>query len=338
MYVMSDHEHPHAHEHAHGHAHDDHDDRGDGHAHTPKHSHAHGHAHAPSGVVGPRFALGAAVNFAFVIAEVGFGIASHSVALVADAAHNFGDVVGLLLALGATVLARRLPSTKHTYGLRKTTLLATLANAVLLLVAVGGVLWEAVQRLFHPEPVHAPVVIVVAVIGVLVNGVSALLFMRDRHKDTNVRAAFAHLMSDAFIALGVAGAGVVVLFTGWQWLDPVTSLAVSVAVVAMTWSLLKDAVASVIDAVPGHVDYGSVRAYLETLPKVSEVHDLHIWRLSSTETALTAHLVLPWSEYAPTFLQDVCKHLHDRFEIEHSTLQIETAGAPPCVLAPDDRV
>jgi cobalt-zinc-cadmium efflux system protein len=298
----------------------------------------HEHSHSARGIVGPRFALGAAVNFAFVIAEVTFGIASRSVALVADAAHNFGDVVGLLLALGATVLARRRPSSTHTYGLRKTTLLATLANAVLLLVAVGGVLWEAVQRLIHPEPIQARVVIVVAVAGVFVNGTSALLFMRDRHKDTNVRAAFAHLISDALIALGVAAAGAVVWFAGWQWLDPVASIAVSVAVVAMTWSLLKDAVASVIDAVPGHVDYGLVRAYLTELPNVSEVHDLHIWRLSSTETALTAHLVVPWSTYAPTFLQDVCKQLHDRFEIEHSTLQIETAGAPLCALAPEDTV
>ena len=304
----------------------------------PMSEHHHGHSHAARTDAEPRFAIGAAVNFAFVIAEVGFGIASHSVALVADAAHNFGDVVGLLLALGATVLARRRPSSTHTYGLRKTTLLATLANAVLLLVAVGGVLWEAMQRLVHPEPVRAPVVVAVAIAGVIVNGASALLFTKDRHEDTNARAAFAHLVSDALIAFGVAAAGALVWLTGWQWLDPLTSLFVSVAVVTMTWSLLKEAFASVIDAVPGHVDYGSVRTYLTELPSVSEVHDLHIWRLSSTETALTAHLVLPWSTYAPTFIQDVCKQLHDRFSIEHSTLQIETAGAPPCALAPDDKV
>jgi len=312
-----------------------------------EHDHVHDHdlasgAAGPrfgSGAAGPRFAIGAAVNFAFVVAEVGFGIASHSVALVADAAHNLGDVLGLLLAWGATILARRLPSSTHTYGLRKTTLLATLANAVLLLVAVGGVVWEAVQRLRHPEPVQASVVILVAAAGVVVNGVSALFFMKDRRKDTNVRAAFAHLAADALIAICVAAAGAVVWVTGWQWLDPVTSLAVSAAVVTMTWSLLKNAVASVIDAVPDHVDYGSVREFLIQLPNVTEVHDLHIWRLSSTETALTAHLILPWAAYAPTFLEDVCKQLHDRFEIAHSTLQIEAPGAAqPCALAPDDKV
>jgi cobalt-zinc-cadmium efflux system protein len=297
------------------------------------------HQHGSSHVVGPRFAIGAGVNFVFVVAEVAFGIASHSVALVADAAHNFGDVLGLLLALGAAVLARRLPSSTHTYGLRKTTLLATLANAVLLLVAVGGVVWEAVQRLGHPEPVQATVVVVVALAGVLVNGATALLFMKHRHQDTNVGAAFAHLVSDALIAVGVAVTGALVWLTGWRWLDPVTSIAVSIAVVTMTWSLLKDAAASVIDAVPAHIDYRSVRAYLAQLPSVSEVHDLHIWRLSSTETALTAHLVLPWSAHAPTFLQDVCRQLHDRFQIEHSTVQIEASGLDqPCALAPDDKV
>ncbi|HEX3696421.1 MAG TPA: cation diffusion facilitator family transporter [Polyangia bacterium] len=307
----------------------------DHHHHAPMADHHHGHSH----VVGPRFAVGAAVNFAFVLAEIAFGVAAHSVALVADAAHNFGDVLGLLLAWGATILARKLPSSTHTYGLRKTTLLATLANAVLLLVAVGGVVWEAIQRLQDPEPVRAGIIIVIAAAGVVVNGASALLFMKDRHEDTNVRAAFAHLAADALIAVCVAIAGGLVFLTGWQWLDPVTSLAVSAAVVTMSWRLLKDAVASVIDAVPDHVDYRAVREYLTRLPSVSEVHDLHIWRLSSTETALTAHLVVPWSVCEPTFLQDVCRQLHDRFAIEHSTLQLDAPGLDqPCALAPDDKV
>jgi len=297
------------------------------------------HEHSSGPVAGTRFAIGAGVNFAFVVIEVAFGVASHSVALVADAAHNFGDVLGLLLAWIATVLARRIPSSTHTYGLRKATLLATLANAVLLLVAVGGVVWEAIQRLRYPGPVQGAVVVVVAAAGVIVNGASALLFMRDRHHDTNIRAAFAHLAADALIAVCVGVAGAFVWFGGWQWIDPVTSIAVSGVIVAMAWSLLKDAVASVIDAVPAHVDYGSVREYLIQLPSVSEVHDLHIWRLSSTETALTAHLVVPWSSCAPTFLPDVCKQLHDRFDIEHSTLQIEAPGAAqPCAQAPEDTV
>jgi len=297
------------------------------------------HEHSTGPVAGTRFVIGAGVNLAFVIVEVAFGVASHSVSLVADAAHNFGDVLGLLLAWVATVLARRLPSSTHTYGLRKATLLATLANAVLLLVAVGGVVWEAIQRLRHPALVQGAVVVVVAAAGVIVNGASALLFMKNRHEDTNIRAAFAHLAADALIAVCVGVAGACVWLGGWNWIDPMISIAVSGAVVAMTWSLLKDAVASVIDAVPAHVDFGSVREFLIQLPNVSEVHDLHIWRLSSTETALTAHLVVPWSSCAPTFLPDVCKQLHDRFDIEHSTLQIEAPGAAePCALAPEDTV
>jgi cobalt-zinc-cadmium efflux system protein len=303
------------------------------------HHHAHGHAHASPRVGDRRFAIGAGVNLAFVIVEVVLGVAAHSVALVADAAHNFGDVLGLLLAWGAAVLARRIPSTKHTYGLRKTTLLATLANAVLLLLAVGGVVWEALHRLRQPEPVQAVLVMIVAGAGVVVNGASALLFVRDRHRDTNVDAAFAHLAADAVIALGVAAAGLLVWLTGWRWIDPAASLAVSLAIVVMTWGLLREAMASVIDAVPAHVDYRGVREFLLRLPGVADVHDLHIWRLSSTETALTAHLVLPWSTVAPTFLQDACRQLHDRFHIEHATLQMEPPEtASDCTLAPAGRV
>jgi cobalt-zinc-cadmium efflux system protein len=298
-------------------------------------AHEHRIDHPASG----RFGLGAGINLAFVVAEVAFGIASHSIALVADAAHNMGDVLGLLLAWAAATLARRVPSATHTYGLRKTTLLATLANAVLLLVAIGGVVWEAVHRLQRSEPVQASVIIVVAAVGVLVNGGSALLFMKERHHDTNMRAAFTHLAADAAIAVCVVMAGILVWLTGWQWIDPVTSLAVSVTVVAMTWGMLREAVGSVVDAVPSHIDYGEVRRYLAELPNVREVHDLHIWRLSSTETALTAHLVVPWSACPPDFVQDVCMNLHDRFQIEHSTLQIETPDAVhPCALGPEDKV
>jgi cobalt-zinc-cadmium efflux system protein len=299
------------------------------------------HEHSSPRLVGPdrRYAIGVAVNLSFVVFEVVFGIVAHSVALVADAAHNLSDVLGLLLAWGATVLARRLPSTTHTYGLRKTTLLATLANAVLLLVAVGAVVWEAVQRLRNPMPVAAGVVVVVAAVGVAVNGASALLFLKGRHHDSNLRAAFAHLAGDAVIAMGVAGAGLVVMRTGWLWVDPVTSIVVSGFVVTMTWSLLRGAVGAVVDAVPSHIDYVAVREYLRHLPNVLEVHDLHIWPLSSAETALTAHLVLPASGQGPALLPGACWELRDRFHIEHATLQVESAEvAHPCALAPDDRV
>ena len=302
-------------------------------------SHSHEHEHASGPVPDTRYAIGVGVNAAFVVAEVFFGFAAHSMALVADAAHNLTDVLGLLLAWGATVLARRLPSSTHTYGLRKTTLLATLANAVLLLVAVGSVVWEAVQRLRNPAPVDATVVMLVAGVGVVVNGASALMFRRGRDHDTNLRAAFSHLAGDAVIALGVVASGALVLRTGWLWLDPLTSIAVSALVITMTWSLLRDAFGSVIDAVPGHVDYSAVRDFLRQLPNVTEVHDLHIWPLSSVETALTAHLVLPPGGCGPSFLHDTCKELHDRFRIEHATIQVESANlANPCALSPDDRV
>jgi cobalt-zinc-cadmium efflux system protein len=313
------------------------------HDHGPGPGHDHGHSHAHGQAPGPgadaRYAIGVGVNAAFVVAEVICGLTAHSVALVADAAHNLTDVLGLLLAWGATVLARRLPSATHTYGLRKTTLLATLANAILLLVAVGAVVWEALQRLRHPAAVNATIVVVVAGCGVLINGASALLFLRGRDHDTNLRAAFAHLAADALIALGVVASGVIVMRSGWLWVDPVTSLGVSALVVTMTWSLLREAFGSVIDAVPGHIDYAAVRDYLRQLPNVAEVHDLHIWPLSSVETALTAHLVLPPGGYGPSFVHDACKELHDRFRIEHATLQVESTNVvDPCVLSPDDCV
>lgn len=299
------------------------------------------HEHPSHSVVAPdrRYAMGVGVNLSFVVFEVVFGILAHSVALVADAAHNLTDVLGLLLAWGATVLARRLPSETHTYGLRKTTLLATLANAILLLVAVGAVVWEAVQRLRNPMSVDAGMVVVVAAVGVVINSASALLFLKGRDHDTNLRAAFAHLAGDALIAMGVVGAGIVVMRTGWLWVDPLTSILVSGFVVAMTWSLLKGAFGAVVDAVPSHIDYAAVREYLRHLPNVLEVHDLHIWPLSSAETALTAHLVSAAPGHASSFLQDTCRDLRDRFHIDHATLQVESAEVThPCALAPTDRI
>jgi cobalt-zinc-cadmium efflux system protein len=301
------------------------------------HGHHHDHPGTPEPTGGGRrWPIGIGLNLAFVVLEVIFGVYAHSIALIADAAHNVSDVLGLLLAWGATALALRPPSSRHTYGLRRTTLLATLANTVLILLAAGGVIWEAAKRLGAHPPVAGKVVMAVAGAGVLLNGSSALLFLRGRARDANLRAAFGHLASDAIIALSVMLSAGVIVLTGWTWLDPAISLAVGAVIVFGTWSLLRDAVGSVVDAVPAHVNLGAVRLYLRSLPGVTEVHDLHVWPLSTTETALTAHLVLPWASCSRDFLRDACRHLHDEFKIEHATLQIEPAEAPElCHLAPD---
>jgi len=306
------------------------------------HDHAHGgghsHQHAP-GNVGRAFAVGIVLNFGFVIVEGVYGGLSHSMALVADAGHNLGDVLGLVLAWGATLLARRKPTKRRTYGFRSSTIIASLANAIVLLVAVGGIAWESVRRLFDPEPVAGKTVIVVALIGVVINAGSAALFMADRKGDLNVRSAFLHLATDALLSLGVAVAGGVMLFTGWRWLDPVVSIVLSIVILVSTWRLLRDAVNLVLDAVPEGIDPDKVRAYLAGLPGVLEVHDLHIWAMSTTETALTAHLIMPNASCHPKFLHEVCGELHKRFEIEHSTLQVEAPEAPdPCRLAPEEAV
>ena len=303
-----------------------------------EHEHDHDHPH-PGTADGRSWAIGVGLNLSFVAAEVIFGLRAHSVALVADAAHNFSDVLGLLLAWGATTLALRPPSSRHTYGLRRTTLLATLANAVLVLVAAGAVIWEAAMRLGTRPPVAGRTVMVVAAAGVLVNGTSALLFRRGRERDANRRAAFVHLASDAIISVSVLISAGIIVATGWTWVDALVGLAVGVTIVVGTWSLLRDALGSVVDAVPPHVDLGAVRLYLRSLPGVTEVHDLHVWPLSTTETALTAHLVLPWASCSPEFLRNACGHLHREFKIEHATLQIEPAEAREhCHLASDQVV
>ena len=278
------------------------------------------------------------MNFGIVVLEAGYGVVSHSLSLLADAGHNLGDVLGLGLAAGAAVLARRKPTRKRTYGFRRLTLLSALINAIVLLVATGAIALSSVQRFFHPEPVAATTVIVVAAITMVVNAASAMLFLRDRHHDLNVEGAFLHLASDAAIALGVVIANIVIWRTGWQWLDPVTSLVVGFMILAGTWSLLRRSIDLVLDAVPEGIDVDAVRAYLATLPRVSEVHDLHVWATSSTENALTAHLVMPTNSCEPRFLGDVCKTLHDRFGIDHTTLQLDAEEAPdPCRLAPSNK-
>jgi cobalt-zinc-cadmium efflux system protein len=300
----------------------------DGHEH-------HHHEHASR--KGRAFVIGIILNLAIVVVEVVFGLGARSMALLADAGHNLGDVLGLVLAGGAALLAQRKPTKRHTYGLRRLTLLAALANAILLLVATGGVTWEAIRRLASPEPVQTTTVLVVAAISVVVNAASASLFFAERSADLNVRAAFLHLAGDAAIGLGVILATLVLRVTGWTWVDSATAIAVSLLIVASTWSLLRKSAALVLDAVPDKIDIDAVKAFLSALPRVREVHDLHIWAMSTTETALTAHLVMPGNTCEPAFLGDVCKGLHDRFGIEHATLQLDPEEAPdPCKLAPED--
>ncbi len=282
------------------------------------------------------FVLGVVLNLAIVVLEVVYGLVARSMALLADAGHNLGDVLGLVLAGAAAFLARRRPTKHRTYGYRRLTLLAALANSVLLLLAVGAIASEAIRRLQAPQPVSEHAVIVVAAIAVVVNGASALVFTRGAEHDVNVRAAFLHLAGDAGISLGVVVSGVIMLRTGWLWLDPAVSLGVALLVLASTWSLLRRSLNLVLDAVPEGIDIDEVRRFLASLPRVRDVHDLHVWPLSTTETALTAHLVMPSNTCEPTFLADVCHELHERFEIEHATLQVDPEDAPdPCRLAPE---
>jgi cobalt-zinc-cadmium efflux system protein len=315
------------------------------HPHTHDHSHpgaheGHGHhvgAHLPPESHSGAFAAGIALNLAIVAAEVVYGVMGHSMALLSDAAHNASDVLGLALAWAATAVARRKPSARHTYGLRRMTILAALGNAVFLLVGTGGVGWEAIRRLGSPGDVDARTVMIVAGGAAAINGASALLFSKGRHKDLNLQSAFLHLAGDAAIAAGVVLSGLIVWKTGWTVLDPITSLVVSALVLLSTWALLKASLNLALDAVPAGIDPEEVRAYLSDLPGVTEVHDLHIWAMSTTENALTAHLVMPEPGGNATFLGDACKVLSERFHIEHSTLQVEPPDAPsPCRLAPEE--
>lgn len=285
------------------------------------HGHPHGHDHGPVDY-GRAFAIGIALNAAYVVAEAAFGLASHSLALVADAGHNLSDVLGLALGWLAVVLAKRPPTPRHTYGLRRSSVLAALGNAVLLLVAIGAVAWEAVGRLMRPEPVAGTIVMAVAGAGILVNGFSAWLFASGRKGDLNVRAAFSHMMVDALVSLGVVLAGLAIRFTGAAWIDPLVSLGVAGLVAWGTWGLLRESVDLALDAVPEGIDPLAVRGYFEGLPEVAEIHDLHVWAMSTTETALTAHVVCPGG-MGDARLHTVSEELHDRFGIEHATVQVE---------------
>lgn len=300
--------------------------------------HHHHHHHVPPARPDRAFAIGAAVNAGFVAAELVLGLIANSMALLADGAHNLGDVLALLLAWGAVWLSRRPPTPHRTYGWGRSSILAALVNAMVLLIGVGAISAGAVERLLTPEPVASTIVIAVAAAGILVNTGSALLFLRDRGHDLNIRAQFIHLASDAMVSLGVVAAAIVIRFTGWFWLDPVTSLAIAAMIVIGTWGVLRESVNLAMDAVPGGVPHHEVEAFLATLPGVTEVHDLHIWGLSTTDTALTAHLVYA-GEASDRRLNELTRELRHRFGISHATVQIESdADAALCRLRPNDVV
>ena len=302
------------------------------HAH---HGHTHEHTHAPGGH-DRAFAIGIALNLAFVAIEAVYGVLAHSMALLADASHNLSDVLALGLAWGASVLGRRVPSERFTYGLRSSSILAALVNAMLLMLVVGGIALEAIQRLMNPVPVTSTTVVWVALVGIAVNGVTALFFLRDREHDLNVKGAFLHMAADAAVSLGVALAGVGMLYAGWVWLDPVMSLAIAAAIVGSTWGLLRDSLNLSLHAVPSRIDTEHVRGYFHGLDGVAEFHDLHIWGMSTTETALTVHLVMPDGHPSDRFIAQVSCDLRERFHVGHATIQVETGDElHPCPLAPE---
>jgi cobalt-zinc-cadmium efflux system protein len=303
---------------------------------TPAHS-AGDHSHAGSGHIhhlpetfGKAFAIGITLNFVYVFAQVLFGLAAHSLALLADAGHNLGDVLGLFMAWGASLLAQRQPTQRYTYGLRRSTILASLANAILLLVAVGAISWEAIRRFGEHERVTGITVICVAAVGVIINGITAMLFVSGRKHDLNIKGAFMHMASDAAVSAGVVVAGFVILFSGWWWLDPVVSLLINAIIVWGTWGLLRDSLDMTMDAVPAGVDLPSVQNYFRNLPGITDLHHLHIWPLSTTETALTVHLIKPQTEGDDALLGTVTLELSTRFGIDHATIQFERGLIRSC--------
>lgn len=284
------------------------------------------HNHGPADY-NRAFAIGVVLNFGFVIAEVIFGLTADSLALLADAGHNLSDVAGLLLAWGASVLSRLRPTARRTYGYRSTTIIAALVNAVILLVAVGGIALESVQRFKRPAPAAGETIIIVAAIGVVINTVTALLFFAGRKKDLNIRGAFLHMASDAGVSVGVVLAGIGIMTTGWLWIDPLVSLVIAAIILVSTWGLLKESMNLALQAVPAGIDTQMVSDYLSRLPGVTAVHDLHIWAISTTETALTAHLVKPDPIDDDVLITQVRRDLFENFGIDHMTLQWERSDS-----------
>ncbi|MEI9805179.1 MAG: cation diffusion facilitator family transporter [Pseudolabrys sp.] len=303
--------------------------------HDHDHNHDHGqvgHVHAPKSF-GAAFAVATGLNFALVAVQIYYGITAHSMALLADAGHNFADALGLLIAWIAHILAAAAPTRRYTYGFRSVSILSALANGGILLTATGAIAWEAIQSLGNPPPVSGVVVMIVAAAGIVINGGSAWLLVAGQ-KDLNIRGAFLHLVGDAAVSAGVVAGGLVIVLTGWNWVDPVVSLAISAVIMWTAWGLLKEAANLSLDAVPSGIDPEEVRQFLIHLPGVTGIHDLHIWAMSTTENALTCHLIVPQASSGDQFLQSACDAIQHKFGIGHSTLQIET-GEGVCKLAPD---
>ncbi len=299
------------------------------HQHQDSHSHGHvGHAHAHHGHGnhhnhGRAFVIAIILNTVFVVVEFAYGFTANSTALMADAGHNLSDVLGLLLAGGAAILARKAPSERYTYGLRNTSILAALANAMFLLVVCGALAWEAIHRFPQPPAVAGLTVTWVAAVGIAINGLSAWLFMKGSKEDLNIRGAYLHMAADAVVSLGVVVAGVTMIYTGWYWLDPIISLVIVIVILICTWELLRESMQLALTAVPANIEVPAIDAYLRQCDGVTDIHDLHIWGMSTTETALTVHLVMPKGYPGDTFLDEVIQTLETRFLIHHSTLQIE---------------
>jgi cobalt-zinc-cadmium efflux system protein len=293
-----------------------------GHAHAHDHAHSHAHGHHRHDDFGRAFAAGIALNLGFVAVETVFGFYANSISLISDAGHNLSDVLGLVVAWAGAVMARRAASPRFTYGLKKAPILAALFNSLFLMIAVGAIGAEAVRRLFHPAPTNGETVMIVAAIGIVVNGLTALLFARGQH-DINVRAAFMHMAGDALVSIAVVFAGAVILLTGQQWVDPVMSIAVAVVILWGSVGLLKESVWMSLAGVPSGIDLDRVEAALAALEGVDAVHDLHVWPLSTTETALTAHMVTAQADYPDALLESARAILHERFRIEHCTIQVE---------------
>ena len=314
-----------------------HDNGHEKHSRSPRHRRRAGHHHPHRAAdYGRAFAIGIGLNLGYVAVEAGFGLAAGSLALLADAGHNLADVLGLGLAWGAAMLGRRRPSQRYTYGLRSSSILAALANAIILLVATGGIAWEAVRRLLDPVPAAGGTIAWVAAVGILVNGATALLFAGDRRRDLNVRSAFVHMAADALVTAGVVATGIAIALSGRLWLDPAVGLVISAVIVYGTWGLVREAVGLALDAVPSGIDSAEVRVHLAALPGVAAVHDLHIWGMSTTETALTCHLVMPAGHPGDAMLGQFARDLEARFGIHHATMQIELGDTDEaCALTPE---
>ena len=299
---------------------------------------AHDHSHSRTDF-NTAFAIGIALNAAYVLFEIIFGVIGHSLALLADAGHNLSDVLGLVLAWAASAMAKSLPTKRRTYGLRGSSILAALFNAIFLLVSVGAIVWEALRRFKTPTEVAANTIIWVSLVGIAINTGTALMFRSGRERDLNIRGAFLHMAADAAISAGVVIAGFAILWTGWHWIDPVGSLLISAVIVWGTWDLLRESTNLAHQAVPRNIEPEKVESYLAQLPGVSKVHDLHIWAMSTTETALTVHLVKPDGNIDDELLARVCHELQQRFQIGHVTIQLE-CGSPthPCRQAADHAV